>query len=234
MRLRYTKRVHCQGSLPWTGKVTDARKVPDATYFLKFLPRLMASLSVFFDHSVETFTGLLSEPDFRINGHIFFSKAPCRRHLQSLLPRLKAFKFVLQTYIHSFLQIPCQFPVIMSASAFGAANQSTLGVSRHSHMSELKFPGTHELMSFLKTHPWGTVWGVAMGIVVLLLINYIQALYKFHYQDRFASHDGYELSKLSKPSKPSALPPLYPSFIPFLGSAISFAWDNAAFIRRAA
>lgn len=122
----------------------------------------------------------------------------------------------------------------MSASAFGVSNQTTLGVSHHSSMSELKILGTHELMSLLKTHPWGIVWGMAMGVIILLLVNYIRALYKFHYQDRFGSHDGYELSKLSKPSRPSALPPLYPSFIPFLGSAISFAWDNAAFIRRAA
>jgi hypothetical protein len=54
-------------------------------------------------------------------------------------------------------------------------------------------------------------------------ITYVYAIGKWHYLNRF-----------EKPSKDqSRLPPRYPSLIPYVGSAISFAWDNANFIRRA-
>lgn len=58
---------------------------------------------------------------------------------------------------------------------------------------------------------------------VQLLVTYFYAIGRWHYVNRF--------EKSSKDR--SRLPPRYPSLVPYVGSAISFAWDNANFIRRA-
>jgi hypothetical protein len=115
-----------------------------------------------------------------------------------------------------------------SISALGTETQTNIGVSGFLNMTEARIFYPHEVVGVLYTYPWCVGWGVLISVILLLLLNYMRDYYRFHYQDRFGSRDGTELTK------PSELPPLYPSFIPFFGSAISFAWDNAAFIRRVA
>lgn len=95
-------------------------------------------------------------------------------------------------------------------------------------MSEPRISNSRELTGFLYTRPWFVGWGVVISVVSLFLLNYMRDYYRFHYRNRSGAQDGTELAEAFK------LPPLYPSFIPFLSSAISFAWDNGAFIRRAA
>ncbi|KUI58464.1 Cholesterol 7-alpha-monooxygenase [Cytospora mali] len=60
-------------------------------------------------------------------------------------------------------------------------------------------------------------------LCVQAFINYVLAAYRWHLINRFEKSD----------KEGGRLPPLYPSTIPYLGNALSFAWNNASFLRAA-
>lgn len=65
------------------------------------------------------------------------------------------------------------------------------------------------------------------AIPLLLLLNYAQTVLRYHHADRSGAWGN------SRQGKPAQRPPLYPSLIPFIGSAIAFSYNNAEFLRRA-
>lgn len=60
-------------------------------------------------------------------------------------------------------------------------------------------------------------WVIVLGVV--LVLNYILVVIKYHFTRR--TH------------REGQLPPKYPAMVPFLGNAISLAWDLGGFLFRA-
>lgn len=64
---------------------------------------------------------------------------------------------------------------------------------------------------------------VGTWILIHTLIKFALTAYNWHLVNRFVTMD----------ENGGSLPPQYPSAVPYLGSALSFIWNNAKFIRQA-
>ena len=64
---------------------------------------------------------------------------------------------------------------------------------------------------------------LAVLLIIQALINYMLAAYRWHFVNRFKKID----------EDGGQLPPHYPALIPYVGNALSFAWNNADFVRGA-
>lgn len=60
-------------------------------------------------------------------------------------------------------------------------------------------------------------------ILIYTLIKYMFTVYKWHLTNKLVKVD----------MNGGKLPPQYPSIVPYLGSALSFAWNNAKYLSQA-